>query len=44
MTGNKSVDVERLMVGDEKVFQTLFIDYYPALVSLKFVMEQLQVI
>lgn len=33
MTGNKSVDVERLMVGDETVFQALFIDYYPALVS-----------
>lgn len=33
------VDIERLMDGDETVFQALFVDYYPVLVSfaLKYV-------
>jgi len=42
MIEDNSMDMKGLMEGDEKTFQSLFIDYYPVLVSfaMKFVEEQ----
>lgn len=42
MIVNNSIDMSSLMEGDEKAFQSLFIDYYPLLVSfsIKYVEDQ----